>query len=946
MKKIKLFLAGLLICSGVYASEKEEVSFLDKLYTQKKYSMALEQSEAFIKKYPKSKYIKNIKIRVGHVYYIEGKYEKSIDTLNSCLKELKLKKTEGNDIYLYLAKNYIALRDFNTATRALEYIDKSATNGKNCYEEGVLSLGKGYIEQGNYQKAQEILLNALNIKGAAYNDIALNLALASYNNAEYQKTINYLDNYYNANTDDIVNYLYASSYYKINDINKAIVYFTKLKNTQTNSEYKNMAILSLVEIYMKRGESSEAEAILNGLRDQELYNKSLKVIADYYLTNNENEKANQYYSKISDLSSIDVIYGRAVSQYRVGKYTEALANFRKLNSTKYRNESLYYQMAIEFANKKYDWILKNKESVIGLNLSPEQSVAINSLIAASAFEIGEYKIAEEYYSKSYYANPTKESLYRLIVTVSKSENTAKLKKLIDEYQSKFPGDKEYKKNISIVEATQLYKTGNGDQAIEIYKGYLATEKDPEIVSKLIETMIAQKKYSDVMEYLNTQENNSENIYLKGIAAMGMGEYEKAAQYFNTVLQGSTQDKSLIEKSRYNLIKDNFLWENYKQTIALGEEYINSNNIYGVNDVLDKIAISYFRIDNFGKAREYFIKMKDISNMKDYAQFQIAETYYTEKNYNQAKIEYEKSAMESINPEYKEKGAYWELSTLYLIKNVKEFENKSKEFTKQFPTSKYRDNISLMQGELYTAKGDTSKGLENYEELYNQTKDDYVKEKSLTKILDLSQNSKNYEKERSWIDKLSNKDKKSYYLVKLYKKQKKYDKAKDELNKLLQSEDYKDFAAVELGDYYFNKKDYKNAKANYEIVVNMENSTYKDRALYQKANIQKELGKNSEAVVTYTKVYLLYPNSEYALESKIRSAESYEGIGKNQDAITQYKELLETESNNKEYFLEKLIILNLKMKNQKMAKQYYEQLKKENKNLAQKYKDFFNGGEKK
>ena len=71
MRKLKLFIAGILICSGLLASEKEDIKFLDELFIQKKYSMALQESNNFLKKYPRSKYIKNIRIRMGQVYYVE-----------------------------------------------------------------------------------------------------------------------------------------------------------------------------------------------------------------------------------------------------------------------------------------------------------------------------------------------------------------------------------------------------------------------------------------------------------------------------------------------------------------------------------------------------------------------------------------------------------------------------------------------------------------------------------------------------------------------------------------------------------------------------------------------------------------------------------------------------------------------------------------------------------
>ena len=65
MRKLKLFIAGLLICSGLIASEKEDIKFLDELFIQRKYSMALQESNNFITKYKNTKatynYMKQMK---------------------------------------------------------------------------------------------------------------------------------------------------------------------------------------------------------------------------------------------------------------------------------------------------------------------------------------------------------------------------------------------------------------------------------------------------------------------------------------------------------------------------------------------------------------------------------------------------------------------------------------------------------------------------------------------------------------------------------------------------------------------------------------------------------------------------------------------------------------------------------------------------------------------
>ncbi|WP_432204473.1 tetratricopeptide repeat protein [Cetobacterium somerae] len=949
MRKLKLFIAGILICSGLLASEKEDIKFLDELFIQKKYSMALQESNNFLKKYPRSKYIKNIRIRMGQVYYVEGKYQEAINTLNNCLKDLKLNQNESNNIYLYLVKSYIGLKDFDTAIRGANLIVKTTPEGKNDYEEALLAIGKGYMDNKDYIRAQKELTNALTVQGKNYEDVVLNLALSAYNNSQYIKTIVYLDEYYRGGkvggNKDLVNYLYGSSYYKTNETSKALEYFKKVKDNNSNSEYKTISVLTMIEIYLKQGNAREAENILSSLSsDPKLYNTALKSFGDFYLVRGSNEAALGYYNKISN-KDIDVWYGIALSQYRLKDYKNSLDNFRKLYPTKYKNESIYYQLSIEYLNKNYKWVLNNKNLVAGLNLKRDEEIAINNLIGTSAFQEGDFKTAEEYYQKNYNISQTKESLYKLIVTLSKLKDKTKLDNLLKEYNLKYPTDQEYKKNITIITSDNLLGNGQGDKAIEIYKEYLTTNRDPEIVSSLIEVMIAQKKYGDVMQYLNIQEASLDNTYQKGIATMGMGKYDEAEMYFNQIINNSeNQDKSLLEKAKYNLIKNYFLWERYQDAISSGETYISGDNLLGLEDVVDKVAISYFRLDNPEKAREYFEKLKLVSNMGDYAQFQIGETYYSEKKYKEAIDAYKVSAETSRNPEYKEKGLYWQISSLYLLKNTDEFTKKSKEFFTTYPNSRLKDNILLMEGELYGTQGNTDNSLKTYEKLYGETKDETLKEKSLMKIIELSQNAKDIKKEIEWINKITNDNKKSYYMAKHFQREKQAEEAKVEFEKLILTEDYKDFGSLGLGDYYYSKKDYPKAKGYYENILSLDNSAYKDRALYQVANIEKETGLTKEAVRNYTKLYVLYPTSEYALESKIRSAEGYETLNSFNDAIAQYDELLKTESKNKDYFLEKLIFLNLKIEKKDLAKVYYEELKRENLKLSEKYKDFFNGGE--
>ena len=122
---------------------------------------------------------------------------------------------------------------------------------------------------------------------------------------------------------------------------------------------------------------------------------------------------------------------------------------------------------------------------------------------------------------------------------------------------------------------------------------------------------------------------------------------------------------------------------------------------------------------------------------------------------------------------------------------------------------------------------------------------------------------------------------------------------------------------------------------------MESSQYKDLAIFQMGNIYAVKGENDKAEVELSKVFVLYPNSIYAVPAQVKLAEVYEAKGENDKAEGGYKELLENEKafEYKEYLTEKLLYLSLKQNKKTEAEKYYKELQKLNKDTAAKYDEF-------
>ncbi|MCB7224952.1 hypothetical protein LI237_16185, partial [Anaerostipes caccae] len=81
--------------------------------------------------------------------------------------------------------------------------------------------------------------------------------------------------------------------------------------------------------------------------------------------------------------------------------------------------------------------------------------------------------------------------------------------------------------------------------------------------------------------------------------------------FNQLEADTTSDAALLTKVKFNKMRNYFLWGKYEDAIKYGEEYLTLENPEGKNEIMDKLAISYFRIDNFEKSREYYNKLSAV-----------------------------------------------------------------------------------------------------------------------------------------------------------------------------------------------------------------------------------------------------------------------------------------------------------------------------------------------
>ena len=486
-------------------------------------------------------------------------------------------------------------------------------------------------------------MNVVRIQGDYYESAVLYLAMGLYNNGQYGDAVKYLDFYSNLQSTSkdipLLTYLYGSSYYKLNDSDKAISCFEEGLRRYPNDSYSKKGRITLIEIYANREEIDKALMIYSEIDRERDKKAGARVLADYFFAKNEYKRAVNFYDIMGEEKPDSVRYTYAYSHYKLENYKKAAQEFEKIKDKKYLLNSRYYS-ALSFYNMKdYKKAVSFEKYLPEYETEGKKYIDLCAVFGNSYYEMGDALKSYKYYKGIYKDYPTAENLYRVIVLQTKTDDETGLSESFEKYKTEFQEDRDYKKDIYLAAGNYFYKKGKSEEAEKIYKEYMKSGSDVEIGNNLVNLLVNEKKYSEVIEYLNKMEETDDSTYLKGIAYMGVGEYEKADSQLSPLKSKENIGKELKEKTAYNIIKNNFLWEKYEKVIKEGEEYLNGAYIYGLDDIVDRIGLSYYRLGNYEKAREYFAKLTVIPEYSGYARFQTADSYFAEKNYEKAKAEY-------------------------------------------------------------------------------------------------------------------------------------------------------------------------------------------------------------------------------------------------------------------------------------------------------------------
>ena len=923
--------------SIVFAGESEDFKAVDNLYKERNFKAALVESEKFLQKYPESKHQKSMRDKVAKIYFLEKNYKKAEEIFKK-LFMMEEKQSQKDEYASYLARANALL---NNSDSAMFYVKE--IKDKKVFQKTFFAVAQNFLAKENNEAALKAYKEIIDNKYESYKESMMGLGIVYYNLKDYDKAIYWLSEYSKEmpkENKEMVSYLRASALYRKGNTDDAISRFEELANIEPSTEYSRKAALYLIEIYSNRKDEGKVTFYLNKIKGTKEYNTAMTMIGDLYVTKENYNKALDYYGQSNDKNNPKLIYGEAYSLYKNGKYEEALKKFQSLKNSDYYNQSIYHIFAINYKLKNFDEIIRDREIIRKVVVSQVDTDNIIRIIANSAYQVGNYKLAKDYYGRLFAVSPDKENLFRVILLDSQMLDMEDLRIRFNQYNELYSNDTEFKKDVYLYTGDAYYKAGDPERAEQIYKTYLNQYTNTEVISSLMSTLLEQKKYDEMEQYLSLVQDESSVNYLKGIAAMGLGKYDEAESEFQKVL--ASGDQSLSTKVYLNRVRNYFLAERYNEAVQAGEQYLSRLSpdkdkvIY--SEMLDKIGLSYFRLGKYDQARSYYSKIASMKGYEVYGKFQIADSYYNEQNYEKAGSLYKEVYNQFGETFYGEQAYYKYIMTLSLTGNTDAFEREKNNFMKVYPSSNLKGTITNLTTNMYIESGDTDKAIESLNTSSSNTDDVAVKENNTTKIITLKLQKKDYKDIEKYIAELPTEDERAYYSAQYYAA-KKDSKAIKEYEKLLQSEKYKAYASKGLGDYYFDNKDLSKAKKYYSTYVNI-NKNPDEHILYRLGQANEKENNLKMALTDYKAVYS--KNGKLANDAMLRAAEIYDKQENVEEAEKLFTKLYGVKNNKdlKSYSIEKLIYYKLVKNNTKEAKKLYDELKKLDAKRAEKFKAYF------
>ncbi|HON55999.1 MAG TPA: tetratricopeptide repeat protein, partial [bacterium] len=600
--------------------ETRDFNFAVELF-DKDINLAIEQFENFIKKYPRSSYLKDAYfwIGIGHLN-LENfqdaaiKFQFIVDNFS---------KSDKYSPALYnLGLTYYKLSNFLLSAEYFQKfinIEKNKTKKSDFFAAALNYLGDCYFNLAKYQDAEKTYFEYLALSKNP--EVEYKYFKALIHNKNYQAAYNFynLTKFDTAINFDDSEYIKFSIYLgdiaaALNNFNEAISYYSKALANE-NSELINLIFLKLSQIYYSLKKPDESIEFLKKLANSKFEN--FKSEADYKIALIYYELKN-YHSAIFHLK-------KSIENYPEDRFSEKINILVNLYYTidDYQKVAETYEKHIK-SNEKFNLIttldlrIKIAYSYFKIN-QLEQALQLSSNLTISKspqyYNLKYIELLAYYNLKDYFRVITEIKLLLLDDKLSDSFKYKFKKLLADSYfdiKDYGAAEKHYTELINL----EHPEFNHYDILAALGVTYLKQNKF-DFAELLIKNILAE----------NTQTSLKFQQFILLFCETINNEI-KSEYYLNELLK-ITNNAIISDKANFMLAQLNFKNKNYNISInnlkKISENYLTNDRYY-------LFALNYYNLKNYVNSIENLDKISDYSNDTNKIAKLYILNYYELQNY--------------------------------------------------------------------------------------------------------------------------------------------------------------------------------------------------------------------------------------------------------------------------------------------------------------------------
>lgn len=693
-------------------------------------------------------------------------------------------------------------------------------------------------------------------------------------------------------------YYYAHIEYLQHQYEEALQAFKKIENNRRFSKYIPNY---LIHIYY---EKEEYQKVIE--QGEKFYRKApskqkgevARLLANSYYELKNYDKAHHYfavYERSTRSIGPEENYKIGVVKYKAGEYNSAIGNFQK--ATKVRTEiaqSAWYYLGFCYLNTSQDKFARDaflKASQMSGNAEIKTDALFNYVKAT--IQTG--------------GDPYNDEIKILETFISDNANSPRINEAYDLLVQLFLTSKNYQAALESID-----KSGKPGKRLQGVYQNLAYSKGIELYRRS-DFNGAIRFFEKAVKYPTNKNIYAQTLFWQGDAYYQLHRFKPAAKYYNLFLKQKSAVKSaLYPTALYNLGYCAFNQKNYTLSTKYFKRFIKYGNASDrlVTDANLRLADSYYIQKNYQQALKLYNKVASANAQDaDYALYQEASCYGSQGNFNK-KIE----TLNQFVRTYRQSPLYtdvlYEIASTYLVlhdqrhaiagfdKIVKERPKSAyaiKALTKMgllyYNNNQYNEAINTFKKVIdkYPASSEATEALNSLKNIYTET--GHINEYfAYAKGLDFVQVS------------TSEEDSLTFTMGENYYMEGNCNKAINALSKYVSQFPKGGFVLKSyyyIADCYEKQKEPDKALAYYEKILEYPDNEYTVKALLVSARMEFD-NKNFNKSFTY------YSELLQRAETKSISLEATDGVmrsafytGNYKDAASAARKLLKTDKVSKD-----------------------------------------------